>query len=253
MEGILEDLRSILSNAKKKLTQPYSKSTVEDKIKEIEDLETKYKEYLETTTENKENLSAKFTELKEEAIKTLKIHIDKREKKTAVIMTSLDLNELSAISKFIPVFNGSRDSLHNFIANLELVHGTIASEKMQSFFAFIFNTRLELKVQNRLKQGTAPTTIQELITSLKLNYGPTKSANNLLTKVRRRKHVGPKNPIVWDRPSEVQREKTYKEKMAFVTRMWSILGISGIPTEEDVNGASIEKEAVAGIRKFCDF
>lgn len=189
MEEILNELKIITANAKRKVNQPYSKETVENKRKEIVDLETKYKEYLVAAGEGTENLTVVFEQLKEEAINTLDIHLNKRVQKPATIMTNLDLNELSLISKFIPIFNGKKEDLHNFISNLELVHQTIAEEKKQSFFTFVFGSRLELKVQNRVKQSSVPTTVEDLITALKASYGPTKSANtilNELTKISQR-------------------------------------------------------------------
>ena len=39
MEEILIELRAITANAKKKINQPYSKETVENKTREIADLE----------------------------------------------------------------------------------------------------------------------------------------------------------------------------------------------------------------------
>lgn len=189
MEEILIELRAITANAKKKINQPYSKETIESKTREIADLETKYIQHLESTDQDKDDLESDFIQLKEEAIRTLKAHIDRRSQKTVVKMATLDLNEISTISKLIPIFNGKREDLHAFITNLKLVHETIAAEKRRSFFSFVFNSKLELKVQNRVKQNSPPTTVEDLITALKTNYGPTKSANSILnelTKVAQR-------------------------------------------------------------------
>lgn len=185
MEQILDELKAINANAKKKVNQPYSKETVENKIREIKDLEGRYLEYLETTDEDKDDHLSDFEQLKEDAISTLKIHIDKRNQETVVIMTTLDLNELSQIKKFIPIFDGKKEELHDFVTNLKLVHSTIEAGKRQSFFSFVFKSRLTLRVQNRVKQVSVPTTVEGLITALTASYKPVKTANSVLNELTR--------------------------------------------------------------------
>lgn len=167
------------------MNQPYSKETIEDKIREIQELENKYEEYLGSTNKDEDDLVSDFKQLKDEAISTLKIHIDKRKQKAVVIMTTLDLNELSQIKKFIPIFDGKKEELHDFVANLKLVHSTIEAGKRQSFFSFIFESRLTLRVQNRVKQVSVPTTVEGLITTLTTSYKPIKTANSVLNELTR--------------------------------------------------------------------
>lgn len=189
MDEILNELKSIAANARKKINQPYSKETIETKRNEIQDLEDRYRQLIDPTDQEQDDLLSKFEQVKKEAIGTLKAHIDRRNQKTIEKMTALNLNEISTIAKIIPIFNGRREDLDIFITNLKLVYATIEAEKRVSFFSFVFNSRLESKVRNRVKQNSPPTTVESLITALKTNYGPTKSANSLLnelTKVTQR-------------------------------------------------------------------
>lgn len=147
MENSLEELKSLILNAKKSLNRPYSTDTVDKKKEEIEKLEEQYKKYLEKLDENVEELTTEFEKYKVEALTTLQQHLERKVKRTAIVMTNLNMNELSTITKLVPIFTGRREELHNFITNLGLVHGTIEAEKVQSFFSFIFKSRLDLKVQ----------------------------------------------------------------------------------------------------------
>lgn len=183
MEEILNELKAINANAKKKVNQPYSRETVENKKKEIEYLENEYRKYLEDTDRDKDDLLADFIQVKEEAISTLKVHIDKRNQTKIVVMATLDLNELSTIKKFIPIYSGKKEELHDFIGNIKLVYEAIETGRRQSFFDFVFNHRLELKVQNRVKQVSVPRNIDELITALKTSYKPVQSANSVLNEL----------------------------------------------------------------------
>lgn len=203
MDRVYEKLNTLLSNARKSFNRPYTDETVEAKRKEVNKLESEVQIILsdkDITDEEREEHVRQFVALRGEIIQILTTHQTKTRVESdrlkqhnttteVTIMTSLDLNELATISKFIPVFNGKRDDLHSFITNIELVHPTIAVGKRPSFFSFVFNTRLEPKIQNRLKQDSTPTTIETLVTSLKTKYGPTRSANtilNELTKITQR-------------------------------------------------------------------
>mgnify|MGYP003484215008 CR=1 FL=1 len=85
--------------------------------------------------------------------------------------------------KLLPIFTGKKEELHSFPINLEMPERTVAQEKKNFFFEFVFNTRLDLKVQNRIKQSTVPTCVTELIIALKRAYKPIKSSNTILNEL----------------------------------------------------------------------
>lgn len=173
MEKELESLQLIISNAKKSLNRPYSIETIEDKKKEIQNLESIFEEHLKTIQDDqKSEISTKFIAYKEKAYSVLDQHIEKRNNKTVLIMANLDMNELATIVKLVPIFTGKIDELHGFITNLNSVYQIVDTAKRNSFFTFISNNRLDLRVQNRIKQHSIPKTIEELISVLKQIYKP---------------------------------------------------------------------------------
>ena len=68
---------------------------------------------------------------------------------------------------------------------MELLNDTIELEKQPSFFNFIFKTKLTARVQNRVKQGTIPITVEQLISVLRNTYRIKKSTNALLNELTR--------------------------------------------------------------------
>lgn len=181
MESILGNLKLIISNAKKSQNRPYSGDTIEDKRKEIAELEQKV-ESLATTTKGVE--TSEFNKLKAEALEILSLHITNRlalesrqETRQYTTMASLDLSTLSAISKLVPLYTGKRGELDNFIANLEIVYESIEVAKRESFLKFVFRSRLDTKVQTMVKQGTIPTSVGQLIQSLRNVYKPVGNSN----------------------------------------------------------------------------
>lgn len=188
MDSIIENLKLLISNAKKSFSRPYSSDTITDKKSEINTLEKNFSK-LQTTEVQK----AEFQKLKTEALNVLEQHSEKKtnlEKRKAICMANMEINELTAIVKLVPLFNGKKDELHNFITNLNTVSKTIPVEKRSSFFDFIFNSRLDLKVQNRIKQTTVPTTTEELISALKNTYKPVKNSNSILNELTSIKQHG---------------------------------------------------------------
>lgn len=184
MEKELESLQLIISNAKKSLNRPYSIETIEDKKKEIQNLESIFEEHLKTIQDDqKSEISTKFIAYKEKAYSVLDQHIEKRNNKTVLIMANLDMNELATIVKLVPIFTGKIDELHGFITNLNSVYQIVDTAKRNSFFTFISNNRLDLRVQNRIKQHSIPKTIEELISVLKQIYKPTKTSNSVLNEL----------------------------------------------------------------------
>lgn len=187
MDQVFQRVEALVSNAKKSLNRPYSIETVEAKIAELRKLEedlTTALENSEITGEERGKHLIKFEEFRETALELLEQH-QKKGKRQGIIMATLDMNELSTIIKLIPIFTGKRDELQNFITNLEIVSGTVVTEKQVAFFNFIFKSRLDLKVQNRIKQGSIPTSVSELIDTLKLAYKSVKSSNAILNEITR--------------------------------------------------------------------
>lgn len=185
MENLLEKLNSILINAKKSLNRPYALETVNAKRKEVIEIQRQLEDYLidSSVTEGDRNrIIQNFSKLREETLGLLAQHIEKRTTDRKVITNSvnMDISELYSISKLIPIFTGKKDELNNFITNLELVYGTVVPEKQSSFFNFVFKSRLEQKVQNRVKQENVPTSVNELVVALKKAYKPTKTSNSVL-------------------------------------------------------------------------
>lgn len=95
----------------------------------------------------------------------------------------LDINELSSVSKLIPSFNGNKEEINWFLASLEIVNAGIATTKQKSLFSFVFNTKLDDMVQNRVKQISVPTNISKLLINLRQAYKPKKSPNVLLNEL----------------------------------------------------------------------
>lgn len=216
MDQIYERIETLITNAKKGINRPYTAETIEAKKEELDGLQREVEKILgnkEVSDSDITSHTKKFGDLRTYAIETLNAHLSKQRKvispepeflsglndseeenttskinKQGVIpktitMAHLDLNELSTISKLVPIFNGKRDELQNFITNIELVNETIPAGKTQPFFSFIFKSKLDLKVQNRIKQQNTPTTITELVNLLKSSYRPLRTANSVLNEL----------------------------------------------------------------------
>lgn len=190
MDSIIGSLESLISNARKSLGRPYSAETISNKRTEIRRFQKELEDGivdLRLSKEQAKDLTDKFRTLKEEAIDILEQHTKKgiliQTRTEATLMVKMDLNELSSISKLIPVFTGKKDELHSFVTNLNMVFKTIKEEKQQFFFDFVFESRLDLKVQNRVKRDSMPTNVSELINILKKTYKPVRSANNVLNEL----------------------------------------------------------------------
>lgn len=185
----IKQLEQLIANAKKSLGRPYTVGTVNEKNIEVQSIEKQLGDHLnEAILEEgeEEEILKIFGKLKEEALELLRQHSEKNNtsiKRKGVIMESLEVTDLSAISKLIPIFNGKKNELSNFITNLELINETMSTAKRNAFFTYVFKSRLDSKVQNMVKQDTIPTDITQLITALKKAYKPTGTSNNLLSKL----------------------------------------------------------------------
>lgn len=202
MDRIYEILETLIVNAKKSVYKPYTLDTVSAKKKEIYSLEVVAEKTLaeeETTDEIRESRIEKFNVLKKEALDILETHLNKQnkenlqdietnsetEKTDTMSPVNLTASDLASYSKLLPVFNGAKEELDQFLANLEMVSETVPENKVESFFNFVFRTRLTIKVQNRVKQGTVPTTITLLKTELKKAYKVKKAPTTILNELTR--------------------------------------------------------------------
>lgn len=59
---------------------------------------------------------------------------------------SLSAAELASISKLIMTFGGTKEELNTFLANLEILRDTFPLNKRDSFFNFVYKTKLALKL-----------------------------------------------------------------------------------------------------------
>lgn len=111
---------------------------------------------------------------------------------TSQLTTTMTMNasELASIAKLIPIYSGRKEELNPFIANLELIQETLDDTKKPHFFQFIFKTRLDQKVQNRIKQTRIPNNLEELINELKKNYKTKQTPNSILNDLNKIKQQG---------------------------------------------------------------
>lgn len=170
-----------------------------NKRRQLEDITEEASEYLSdkvVTEEQRSEHIERLSKLQEEALRLLTLHENSSRNPSdsgnssghstpARMATSLEMNELATIVKLIPIFTGKKDELQNFVANLTIVSETIPAEKRDSFFNFIHKSRLDLRVQNRLKQDSSPTNIGELINLLRQAYRTQKSSNTVLSELTR--------------------------------------------------------------------
>lgn len=96
----------------------------------------------------------KFVKLKGEALEILRLH-EQRDQQSSSQQTRdissretgdvnntmtdnvLNTTELAAISKLIPIFSGAKGELEIFLANLEVIQGTIVPKKHHSLILYI--------------------------------------------------------------------------------------------------------------------
>ena len=183
---------------------------------ELERLETKKTSTLESIKleqTEKQKHTEKFAKLKKEALEILKLHEDRAQQSNSnntvegeesreqqsnsnntvegeqsreintMATNALNTTELASISKLLPSFNGAKDELEPFVANLEIIRDTISTEKQISFFNFVFRTKLTTRVQNKVRQISVPTNVETLLSSIKRAYGIKKSPNVILNEL----------------------------------------------------------------------
>lgn len=200
MDRLYQQVETIIANAKKSSGRPYSLETVESKRNELEALQLDANTTLDSlklTEEDKNDQIERFADLKRKALDILQIHEDKvrqtdgnnaeeesRETDT-MAANALNTSELASISKLLPTFDGNKDNLEPFIANLEIIKETISAEKRNSFFNYVFRTKLTTRVQNRVRQVSVPTDVETLLSSIKKAYSVTKSPNVILNELTR--------------------------------------------------------------------
>lgn len=188
MDKVLQSLEILLSNAKKSLGKPYTRETIEKKKLEIVNLQTDFNELVEKEKlEDSVKYKTRFSELKAEVLSLLLEHSELaqqvKEKDTVKQENKMETNDLKTIVALVPVFTGKKEDLESFTANLELVYETIPNEKKEFFFKYVFCSRLDSRVQNRIKQKGIPKNINDLISALKTAYKPVKSSNAVLNEL----------------------------------------------------------------------
>lgn len=141
MDNIYRQIETIIANARKSIGKVYTSDTLLSKRKEIVVLEAETVKILEDPKildSVRQTNVEKFNKLKNEALQVLTLHEDKsqqsstqRTKDNRLEGTSsihnkmtnnyLSTTELAAISKLIPTFNGIREELEIFLANLSII------------------------------------------------------------------------------------------------------------------------------------
>lgn len=193
MDLLYSRLEPIISNAKKSLNRPYTIETVVSKRKELEVIAEEATKILSDSLVDDKDRTIhlnKISKLIEEARELLNTHEKSSKASTLKMSSSLNMNELATIVKLIPVFSGKKDEIQNFITNLNIIAATIPNEKHASFFEFIYQTRLDTKVQHKIRQSTIPRDVKELCDALKSAYKPQKSPNNVLSELTSIKQKG---------------------------------------------------------------
>lgn len=193
MDLLYSRLEPIISNAKKSLNRPYTIETVVNKRKELEVIAEEATKILSDSLVDDKDRTIhlnKISKLIEEARELLNTHEKSSKASTLKMSSSLNMNELATIVKLIPVFSGKKDEIQNFITNLNIIAATIPNEKHASFFEFIYQTRLDTKVQHKIRQSTIPRDVKELCDALKSAYKPQKSPNNVLSELTSIKQKG---------------------------------------------------------------
>lgn len=219
MESIYNNLSTLIENAKKSLNKPYKVETIEAKLEELSKINKEAEEIISSTSytqeQRNENLN-KFKELKQQYRDILDSHKDKRSEaikqeqlsqaqldqgntqtenlhitKNYNNSTNMDTKDIIEFMKIIPIFNGDRNTLDNFISTVNMIDNTLTENKKKGFFEFIYTTRLDKKTQNKVKQSGIPTNTEQILNKLKTIFKPKKTANtilNELTKLTQNSH-----------------------------------------------------------------
>lgn len=200
MEKLKTDLVKLITNARKSLNNPYTVETLTTKRGELQrirgevELVLDDKDIAET---QRDSYIEQFNKLQKECLDVLKQHEEKRiqleinldrniEEDNIVEMdTPLDMNELASVAKLVPNFTGNKEDLNLFISSLEIVNAGIAASKQKSLFNFVFKTKIDTKVQNRVRQIAIPNTVNELVKALTKAFKPVKSPNIILNELTR--------------------------------------------------------------------
>lgn len=182
MEENVQKLKDFLKNLKKSPGRTYTQKTIESKLGYIANIREDFQAIYIEQKDSEEGVALKleFNNIYE----NIRKYLLKSSKDTETDkMANLDMNELSIVSKLIPRFSGKTNELFEFITNIETIITTIPEEKHASFLNFILKSKLELKVQNRIKQTSVPASVEDLIKILKDTYKPFKSPNILLNEI----------------------------------------------------------------------
>lgn len=162
MESIYNNLSTLIENAKKSLNKPYKVETIEAKLEELSKINKEAEEIISSTSytqeQRNENLE-RFKELKQQYRDILDSHKDKRSEaikqeqlsqaqldqyntqtenlhrtKNYNNNTNMDTKDIIEFMKIIPIFNGDRNTLDNFISTVKLIDTTLTENKKKRIF-----------------------------------------------------------------------------------------------------------------------
>lgn len=200
MEPLLSSIETLIENAKKSLNKPYKLSTITTKLEELQKLQLQAEKLLCSDEYSKEERSIKlgiFIQLKNKYTDVLEQHKrqglyteDEGEEQTTYQntthtqqTTNMDTKELLEYMKIIPVFTGDRRNLESFVTTIEIIDETLIDTKRQSFFNFIYKTRIDKRIQQRIQQLGNPKNLKETIAYLNTICKPKRTVNTILNQL----------------------------------------------------------------------
>lgn len=201
MDRILDELRLLVTNAKKSRNRKYTRETITDKLNKIRQLSHsfgKLAKHLSTPLRGKK--ISEFKELKQTALLLLNEHsednpsisensleiFDETESKI-LIMTDFDARQAS---NTIPVFDGKPKHLSIFFSMVELVYNTLNADGKKHLIKYVVAMKLEDRVRDVLMTENEPTTYEELKTSLSKNFKFLKTAGSIHAEIRGLRQTG---------------------------------------------------------------
>lgn len=191
MEQIFEDLERLIVNARKSITRPYTKETIQEKLKSIEQLSEKFGKLVEHLANPlRDEKIIQFKDVRETAIQLLTEHKNlKIEEKVEnfKIMSNFDSKKAS---ETIPVFDGKPKHVDIFLTMVEMVHSELNEQGKKNLIKYVLAIKLVDKVRDILIIQNTPETFEELKTVLAKQFKSTRNSSSIHYELRNTRQKG---------------------------------------------------------------
>lgn len=193
MEQIFEELEKLITNARKSIAKKYTKETIQEKLKSIQQLSEKFEKLVgHLANPLRDEKITQFRDLRERAIQLLTEHKGEKleieqEVENPKIMSNFDSKKASEI---IPVFDGKPKHVNIFLSMIEMVYSELNEQGKNNLIKYVLAIKLVDRVRDILIIENTPETFEELKTVLTKHFKSTRTASSIHFDLKNTKQKG---------------------------------------------------------------